>query len=126
MLPILGESNKTFHIVCLQSLLLLQVNQNGSLNCMVKEMISRKNSTMNVVVKKVNNTCGEQIQKQPVVKVKHSIVEVLFRNISWQAEGSYLLSATIGNVTKVENFSIQVYGNGHFLSFYYFRINKRL
>ena len=126
MLPILGESNKTFHIVCLQSSLLLQVNQNGSLNCMVKEMISRKNSTMNVFVTKVNNTCEEQIQKQPVVKVKHSIVEVLFRNISWQAEGSYLLSATIGNVTKVENFSIQVYGNGHFLSFYYFLINKRL
>ena len=116
MLPILGESNKTFHIVCLQSSLLLQVNQNGSLNCMVKEMISRKSSTMSITVTKDNNICGKQIQK-PVTKVRHSIfdnqtniVEIFFRNISWQAEGSYLLSVTIGNVTKVEHFSIQVYG----------------
>ena len=138
LLPILGESNNTFQIVCSQSTLILRINQNGSLNCLVKELMRSENSTMGVnLAKEVNNICEKQIQK-PVITVRHSIsnnqtniVEVLFRNISWQTQGSYWLSVTIGNVTKMKSFRIQVYGNGHshalyFLLFYDYLNNCRL
>ena len=108
---------ESFNVTCSTTSLLLQIYKNGSLNCLAEELISDRNSSLQVSVVKINGgDCGTQ-DEMPITQVRDSVsdnqtksVMVLFHNVSWQSIGNYSLKVIFGNATKESNFSIEVYG----------------
>lgn len=112
----LERTAESFNVTCSTTSLLLQIYKNGSLNCLAEELISDRNSSLQVSVVKINGgDCGTQ-DEMPITQVRDSVsdnqtksVMVLFHNVSWQSIGNYSLKVIFGNVTKESNFSIEVY-----------------
>ena len=113
LLLLLAES---FNVTCSKSLL-LEVNKNGSLNCLVEELISEWNSSPQISVAKSNGgNCSAKAEK-PIIQVRDSVsdnqtksITVLFHHVTLQSTGNYSLKVIFGNATKESNFSMEVYG----------------
>lgn len=88
---------------------------------MKKNHAPTDNKSMTLNFKKIRDACGNDssspkaIARSDVLSNQTTIIDVIFRNVSWQTAGDYVITLNFGHTTRERHFTVNVYGKGIYI-----------